>query len=68
MKTETTLEWITQKEAAEIAGKSLNAVHQLTRAGRLRTKELYGKKLVCREDVLNFEPKKAGRPGKSKTI
>lgn len=57
-------EWITQKEAARLSGKTLKAIHQLTRLGRLKTKEMFGKRLVNCEDVLNFKPKKAGRPAK----
>ena len=55
-------EWITQKEAARLSGKTLKAIHQLTRLGRLKTKEMFGKRLVKREEVLTFKPKKAGRP------
>lgn len=64
METAQNLQWITQKEAAELSGKSLNAIHQLTTKGRLRIKEIYGKRLVNRQDVLNFKPMKAGRPRK----
>lgn len=64
METERNMEWITQKEAAELSGKTLKAIHQLATKGRLRIKEMFGKRLVNREDVLNFEPKKAGRPRK----
>lgn len=56
--------WITQKQASEISGKTLNAIHQLTRNGRFRVKELFGKKLVHSEDVKNFKPIKIGRPTK----
>lgn len=56
--------WITQKEASEISGKTLNAIHQLTRNNRFRIKEVFGKKLVHFDDVKNFEPIKCGRPPK----
>lgn len=59
-----TFQWITQKEASEIAGKTLKAIHQLAKKGRLRTKAIYGKTLVLRDDVLNYKPQKAGRPRK----
>ena len=58
--------WITQKEASELSGKTISAIHQLTRLGRLRTKKMYGKSLVSRNDILNYQPKKAGRPRKIK--
>ncbi len=64
MKTKQNLQWITQKEAAELTGKTIKAIHQLTRIGRLKTKEMYGRTLVFRNEVLNFKPKKAGRPRK----
>lgn len=64
MRTERSSNWITQKEASELSGRTIKAVHELTRKGRLRTREMYGKRLVRREDVLNYEPKKAGRPKK----
>lgn len=67
MKTENSSHWITQKEASELSGRTLKAVHELTKKGRLRTKEMYGRRLVRREDVLNYEPKKAGRPKKEIT-
>ena len=67
MRTEKNSQWITQKEASEISGKTLKAVHELTKKGRLRIKEMYGKRLVHRQDVLSYEPKKAGRPRKEIT-
>lgn len=68
METELISQWITQKEAAELSGKSLKAVHQLTTKGRLRIKEIYGKRLVNRQDVLDFKPMKAGRPRKDNSL
>ena len=62
METEQNPEWITQTEAAKLSGRSLNAIHQLTTKGRLRIKEIYGKRLVKRQDVLDFKPKQVGRP------
>ncbi len=67
MKTERSSQWITQKEASELSGKTLKAIHQLATKGRLKIKEMYGKRLVYREDVLNYKPKKAGRPRKEIT-
>lgn len=60
----TNLQWITQKEASEISGKNIQAIHKLTKKGLLRIKEVYGKRLVNRDDILNYKPKKVGRPRK----
>ncbi|MET0753945.1 MAG: hypothetical protein ABWZ66_11250 [Pyrinomonadaceae bacterium] len=54
--------YITQKEAAELTGKSLKAIHELTNKGRWRTKTEYGKRVVNYDDVLNYKPRKSGRP------
>ena len=56
--------WITQKEASELSGKTLGAIHQLTRTGRLKIKERYGRKLVSYDEVVNFKPIRSGRPPK----
>lgn len=57
---------ITQAEAAEISGRSLAAINDLVRRGRLSSVEQFGKKLVSRSEVLNFKPSKGGRPSKKK--
>ena len=56
--------WITQKEASEIMNKSLQSVYQFVKYKRLRSKKLFGKRLVSQQDVLNYKPKKIGRPRK----
>lgn len=61
---EETSKYITQKEASEMLGKSLKAVHELTNKGRWRIKIEYGKRVVNLQDVLNYKPRKAGRPRK----
>lgn len=38
------------------------AIHDLVRRGRLRTREIGGHALVYRPDVEGFEPEKGGRP------
>lgn len=56
------LEWISQAEAARLRGVTRQAIAKLVRAGRLRTLAIGGRLLVCRADVLAFEPRPAGRP------
>jgi hypothetical protein len=51
---------ITQSEAAELSGRSLASINNLVRRGRLRSKEVFGKKLVYRSEVLAFEKEKPG--------
>lgn len=54
-------EWITQKEASEISGKTLKSINELVRNKRLKVNQIYGKRLVSKDEILNFKPKKAGR-------
>lgn len=54
-------EWITQLEAATLRGVSLQVINNWARRGRVRTKEMYGKLLVSRADVLAYKPEKPGR-------
>jgi excisionase family DNA binding protein len=51
---------ITQTEAAKLRGISLPSINELVRRGRLRSKEIFGKKLVYRSEVLAFEKEKPG--------
>ena len=55
-------DWISQAEAARVRGVSRQAIAKLVRSNRLRTVEIGGHVLIHREDVYNFQPKKAGRP------
>ena len=55
-------DWISQAEAAEIRGVSRQAIHQLVQKGRFRTAEVGGRTLVHRDDVVEFEPGRGGRP------
>ena len=59
---------ITQAEAAQLTGRSVPAVNELVRRGRLRSFEMYGKRLVSRTEVLAFEPNKGGRPPKQAAV
>jgi excisionase family DNA binding protein len=54
-------DWISQAEAARLRGVSRQAIAKLVKAKRLRTIEVGGHILIFRSDVLDFEPKKAGR-------
>jgi excisionase family DNA binding protein len=58
---------ITISEAAEIRGASVSAISHLVRRGRLRSVERFGKTLVYRSDVENFEPDKPGPKGVKKS-
>lgn len=59
---------ITQAEAAQIRGISRAAITDLVKRGRLRTVEKFGKKLVFRSEVENFQPEHKGWPkGKPRT-
>jgi excisionase family DNA binding protein len=59
-------EWITQTEAAKLRGVSLPSITELVSRGRLRSKEVYGKRLVNRSDVLSFERAKPKQLSKAK--
>ena len=50
-------DWITQTEAARLKGMTLAAINELVRRARVRSTELYGKRLVSRADIEAFEPK-----------
>lgn len=56
---------ITQAEAAKLRGVTVSAISYLVRLGRIRSVERYGRVLVYDDEVMNYEPKPAGRPSKS---
>ncbi|MBA3713376.1 MAG: helix-turn-helix domain-containing protein [Pyrinomonadaceae bacterium] len=56
---------ITQSEAADLSGRSVAALNELIRRGRLRSFPLYGRNLVSRADILTFKPSPGGRPPKA---
>jgi hypothetical protein len=58
---------ITQTEAAKKLKKSLASVSNLVRRKRLRSEEVYGKRLVYLSDVISFKPIKEGRPAKKQS-
>jgi hypothetical protein len=49
-------EWITQTHAAKLKKMTLKAINALVLRGRVASKEVYGKTLVSRADVLAYEP------------
>lgn len=53
---------ITQAEAAKLRGVTVSAISYLVRLGRIRSVERYGRVLVYDNEVINYEPKPAGRP------
>lgn len=55
-------DWISQSEAADLRGVTRQAIHQLVQKGRFRTYDVAGRTLVLREDVVQYEPDKGGRP------
>ena len=60
---------ITQAEAAEIRRVSRAAITDLVKRGRLRTVEMFGKKLVFRSEVVAFQKESKGWPkGKSRKL
>jgi hypothetical protein len=51
---------MTQSEAARLRGVTRAAIGYLIQQGRLRTRELFGRRLVYRSEVEAFTP---GKPG-----
>jgi hypothetical protein len=49
-------ELITQSEAAELRQMSVAAINMLVIRRRIRSKEIYGKRLVYKSDVLSYKP------------
>lgn len=59
---------VTQSEAAEIRGVSLQAINYLVKQGRLRSIKVAGRVLLFKDDVEKFKPSGGGRPkGKAST-
>ena len=55
-------EWISQAEAARLRSVSRQAIAQLVKRGRLTTLSVGGHTLVKKAEILDFEPRPAGRP------
>jgi len=61
-------EWISQADAARLRSVTRQAIGRLIKRGRIRTLTVAGYVLVSREDVMNFQPEKAGRPKGSQGV
>lgn len=59
---------IMQAEAARLRGVTPVAIVDLIRRGRLETVEIAGRRLLRRQDVINFQEKPGGRPRKASTV
>ena len=60
-------ELVSQREAAEIRGVTVQAIHFLMKRGRFTTVEVGGKTFLLRKEVEAFEPSPGGRPRKNST-
>lgn len=60
---------VTQGEAAEIRGVSVQAINYLVKNGRLKSIKVAGRVLLFKDEVEKFKPDVGGRPAtkKSKT-
>jgi len=58
-------DWISQAAAARLRGVSRQAIASLIRTKRVQTLEIGGRLLVLRQEIEQFEPKKAGRRPKA---
>lgn len=55
-------DWVTQAEAANLRGVSVNVINNWLARGRLKhMREQFGKRLVSRAEVLSYQPSKGGR-------
>lgn len=61
--TEEMLDLITQADAARLKNVTRSAITYLVKRGRLRTKMMFGHKLVYKSEVLNLQH---GKPGPKK--
>lgn len=59
------LNLITSADAARLRGVSRAAINYLVKTKRIRSKKLFGRVLVYRDEVLNYKGSKGGRPAKS---
>jgi predicted site-specific integrase-resolvase len=61
-------ELVSQREAAEMRGVSIQAINKLMKRGRLTVIEVSGKRFLLRKEVEAFEPNITGRPRKDSAI
>ena len=55
---------VTQAEAAEIRGVSVQAINYLVKHGRLKSVKVAGRVLLFKREVETFKPSPGGRPRK----
>jgi hypothetical protein len=58
-------ELVSQQQAAEVRGVSIQAIHKLIKRGRFTVVEVGGKKFLLRKEVEAFVPRRTGRPRKN---
>ena len=57
---------VSQTEAAEMRGVSVQAISHLIKAGRFQTVQVSGKTFLLREEVATYKPGRGGRPRKER--
>ena len=57
---------VSQREAAEIRGVTVQAINFLVKRGRFTTIEVSGKTFLLRKEVEDYEPDVGGRPAAKK--
>ena len=67
MKTDAS-ELVSQREAAQMRGVSIQAIHELIKRGRFNTVEISGRQYLLRKEVEAFVPRRTGRPRKNSAI
>jgi hypothetical protein len=67
MKTDAS-ELVSQREAAEMRGVSIQAIHELIKRGRFNTVEISGRQYLLRKEVEAFVPRRTGRPRKDSAV
>ena len=55
-------DWVSISEASRLRGVTRQAISKLAKLGRLESVRVAGRTLVNKKEVLEFEPKPAGRP------
>jgi hypothetical protein len=58
---------VSQREAAEMRGVSVQAIHFLVKRGRFTIVEVSGKTFLLRKEVEAYKPSAGGRPRKNST-
>lgn len=61
-------EWIAASEAGSLLGTSRQWVYQLVRAGRVRSLQTGGFRLVCREDIVLLAGRRSAKGGTHRGI